>query len=146
MSITGPDSRTLAALVAERGVAFEVWPDDEVVAGEILHTGLRVELLAPSKHAAGCQFTQRLACPTVFADLALIARSVLPRAVRDSTYVLDGFDHALHVDPDRHFEGDVRLTIHVRHRDGSHRDVDDCQRQCVREISRALRDIGAHRR
>jgi hypothetical protein len=140
------DWARLRTLAAERDVGYEVWRDDTVVGEEIVHTGLNVELLAPSKHVDGCQYSDRLACPAVFADLATIARAVLPRAIRDSAYSLDGFDHSLHIDPHRHFEGDVRVTVHVRHRDGSRGSIDDCQRECVREISSALERIGARRR
>lgn len=136
----------LEALVAEREVGYEVWREDAVVSGEIVHVGLNIELLAPSRHADDCPYVERIACPAVFADLATIARAVLPRAVHHSAYSLDGFDHSLHIDPHRHFEGDVRLTIHVRHRDGAKGSIDDCQRECTQEISSALERIGARRR
>ncbi len=135
----------LVTIAVRRRVRFEVRPDDEVVAGEIVRTALRVDLLAPSTHADGCAYRAELACPAVFADLATIARAVLPDAVRDTSYFLDGFDHALHVDPQRHYRGDVRLTIRVRHRDGSHGPIDACQRRCVEEIRSALLDLGIQR-
>lgn len=141
-----PDDRTLARLVSERRVGFKVWTDSAVVGGELVQTGLRVELLAPSRHEDGCRYSNWLACPAVFADLATIARAVLPTAIRDSGYFLDGFDRCLHIDPKRHFEEDVLLAIHVRHRGSLQEPVDECQRRCTREITAALSRLGAERR
>lgn len=136
----------LVRIVSERGVTYEILPDQAAVDGALVKNGLRVILRAPSRHEDGCRFSSRLACPSVFEDLTSIARAVLPSAVRGSRYDLDGFDHSLHIDPRRHFEGDVILTIHVRHRGALDEPIDECQRRCTRDIEAALSSLGATRR
>ena len=140
-----PTRSELVSIATSRGVRFEVLEDDQVVDGELLHTGLRIDLLAPSRHGEGCPHRAELACPAVFEDLETIARAVLPSTDPDTSYSLDAFDHSLHIDPCRDYEADIRLSIHFRHRDGSHDPVDASLRRCVAETTAALEELGVDR-
>ena len=131
-------------LAAFRKVRFDVRKDDAVIDGEIVHTGLRIDLIAPAEHEPGpdCSHDDELVCPVVFEDLKTIARAVLPPEEDETDMFVDHFDHAVHVSVKRDYEEDIRLTIHVRHGDSSRGPVDEDQRERVDAITAALRDLG----
>jgi hypothetical protein len=85
-------------------------------------------------------------CGSVWADLAEIARVVLPPSDRASSYDIRPFDHSLHMAPVRHMRPDVELVIEVRHRRGYFEAPDACETECVKEMVEDLRALGIRER
>jgi hypothetical protein len=85
-------------------------------------------------------------CARVWADLAEIARVILPPSDRASSYDIRPFDHSLHMAPVRHMRPDVELVIEVRHRSGYFQPPDACESECVKEMVEDLHKLGVRER
>ena len=132
----------LETLIALHKVVFRTQPSYEIVTDQRVCVGFDLELLAQhlsreSDILPGCG-----RCCALWAQLATIAEAIRPSEGRPSRYDVQGFDRSLHTTGSEKHD-DVSLVVEIRHRDDPLRAVDACEESCLREMTRALRELGA---
>lgn len=136
----------LEQLVKDHKVCWEVWPLRHVDPDTGLRTiGYQLELMGTHHEPEhppnpGCE-----ECSKVYAALRTIARTILPKEERDSTYQVRLFDHAMRFSPRRGFRKDVQLVLTIQHRTDYTEPIDACETQCLREMEQNLKRLGARK-
>ena len=131
--------------MAERfRVCWEVWPEYRYVNDEKRQIGFSLELYGTHEPrvehpSPGCP-----ECFPVFEALKSIAREILPREERPSTYEIGIYDAELHYTSKRANRPDVMVPIKILHREGFELPLDECEVRCLNEMKQRLRDIGAY--
>jgi hypothetical protein len=117
---------------------YEVWPDWALVNSRRVQDGFEVDLYAgPEGLAAG-------ACLGIYEELRQIAIAVLPRDAGDAALEVLAFDNAIHESPNRQFRPEVVVGLRI-FKKGIGEPLDASERRCLREIERALRQLGVRR-
>ena len=134
----------LKRLVERHQVCWEVWPEETLNReGHRVQIGFELDLLGTHDHPVdpptpGCD-----QCVEVYRDLRRIAQWILPGERRESDYEIGAFDSAIRFPPEREFREEITLPIRIIHREGFDRPVDACEVQCLQEMEKRLRDLGA---
>jgi len=135
----------LSSWIREHKVTWELAPWFEMVGHKPASIGFELRLLA--RHAAhehpspGCGL-----CLEVYGRLRELAEAVFPREHRPTQYQIEPFDASFHLRPEAEWSPEVQLAVHIVHREGYLRPVDDCERKCVEEIGRNLGQLGVQPR
>lgn len=135
-----PDA-TLEGWVREFRMTFELSPWQELVDRRPAPVGYELRLFA--RHAPhsgampGCQ-----QCVSLHNKLRAIAVAAFPKEHRPTMYELQPFDASFHLRPESEWAPEVQLTVHIIHRDGYLRALDECEKRCADEIQKALRNLG----
>ena len=132
---------TLKEWVQQHHVTWELGPWQELVEHRVTTVGFELRLFGqhePHAHPSpGCA-----ECVTVHGRLRAIALTAFPKEHRPTTYEVDPFDASFHLRPESGWKPEVQLTVHIVHRDGYLRPLDECEKRCADEIQKALRDLG----
>jgi len=80
----------------------------------------------------------------VYEDLKQIAQWIMPKEERDSVYEIRAFDVSIHQAPLRKFRKDITLAMKILHREGFDRPKDVCEVECLKDMEKKLKDLGAH--
>ncbi len=137
------DLEELRRIVAKREVCWDVFREKvgfrdgiEAVGYELVLTGIH----APGDHPPypGCEL-----CKDVYRDLGRIARFILPREHRASTYEIEPYEAAIRSTGKRRYRDEVTLTVKILHRDHFEAPIDACETRCLREMEAKLESIGA---
>lgn len=141
-----PTVDRLKALIALHHVCWDVIPLQAVTLQGTRPVGFEVHLLGIHEDhhpdlRPGC-----VHCQQVFHDLSEIARAVLPDPGRPSKYEIDLFDGALRYSPNEKLPPAVRMVIEIRHRAGWDAPIDECEQECLKEITEHLTTLGAPNR
>lgn len=134
-------AETLGSWIREHHVTWEVSPWQEIVDHSPMAVGFEVRLYA--RHAPGrfpdpgCHL-----CGALHEKLRAIALSVLPKEHRPTQYTIEPLAPQIHLRPEGHWDPEVELVMHIVHRDGYLRGIDDCEKRCAGEIQDGLRGLG----
>ena len=131
----------LRQLAARHGARFEVLPEMQVVNHGVIKVGFELQLWGLHEHPKGvmpgCQ-----ECVKTYAALKEIAAWILPKEERPSWYEIQGFDRALHMDPDVKDRDEVLLEVKILHRHDFFAPIDACEERCLREMRQRLGRLG----
>jgi hypothetical protein len=127
-------------IIAKHTVRYEVWPHYEIAMGKRVVVGFDLELYGTHDHGKtrlipGCPL-----CQETYADLRLLAESVLPKEDRPSKYDIPPFDSSLRESASGVFE--VLVAIRIEHRHGFFDPVDACEERCLKEMCEKLTELG----
>ena len=129
------------SLVVVHTIRYEIWPHYDISpeAGKVMN-GFDLELHGTHDHGRtrntpGCE-----SCWTTYRDLRKIAVAILPIEQRPSEYEIAPFDNSLHSTAGS--ESEVVLTIQIKHRHEYFAPVDDCEKECLREMVGKLAELG----
>lgn len=127
-------------LVAQHTIRYEIWQHRDIADGKQIVNGFDLELHGTHDHgrsslSPGCEH-----CWITYEELRRIAESILPAEQRLSDYEIPPFDNSLHWGRAR--EGEVVLTIHIKHRHEYFTPIDDCEQRCLGEMVDKLRELG----
>ena len=135
----------LETWIRDHQVTWEVGPWIELVDRNAASIGFELRLFA--RHGAhehptpGCGL-----CLALYQRLCQVARAAFPRDSRPTQYEIDSFDASFHLRPEAEWSPEVQLAVHIVHREGYLRPVDDCERKCVEEIRSNLGQLGVQAR
>lgn len=140
---TASREERLRDLVRLHQICYEVWPEYWPDRRGKVQVGFDLQLYGTHERkdehpSPGCP-----ACERVFEDLRQIAEWILPKDLRPSHYEILPFDRSLHFAPVRHFRREVVLTIKILHRQDGQLPVDECERTCLHEMTKRLKQLGA---
>jgi hypothetical protein len=110
--------------------------------GSNLRVGFELVLGAQNPRGTPCT----PACPRcaeLFDGLKAVAAAILPRDLPEIRCDIQPFDAALHSRPDTGWTPEVHLAIHIIHREGYFRAVDEGEKTCLAGIESRLRRLGA---
>jgi hypothetical protein len=117
----------------------------ELVDHKPASVGFELRLFArhpPHEHPTpGCGL-----CLGLYQRLRQVAQAAFPRDRRPTQYEIDPFDASFHLRPEAEWSPEVQLTVHIIHREGYLRPVDDCERRCAEEIRTNLGRLGVQAR
>jgi hypothetical protein len=132
---------TLKEWVGQHRVTWELGPWQELVEHRPTTVGFELRLFgqhAPQAHPLpGCQ-----ECVSLHGKLRAIAAAAFPEERRPTEYEVEPFDASFHLRPESEWTPEVQLTVHIVHRHGYLRPVDECEKRCAEEIQKALRALG----
>ena len=132
---------TLKEWVRQQRVTWELGSWQELVDHRATTVGLELRLFGrhePHVHASpGCR-----ECVSVFERLRAIALAAFPKEHRPTKYEVEPFDASFHLRPESEWKPEVQLTLHIVHREGYFRPLDECEKRCAEEIQKALRSLG----
>ncbi|MCL4822331.1 MAG: hypothetical protein KJ067_24650 [Vicinamibacteria bacterium] len=132
---------TLREWASRHRVTWELGAWQELVEHRPTTVGFELRLFGrhePHVHASpGCS-----ACVPVFERLRAIALAAFPKEHRPTKYEVEPFHAALHLRPESEWAPEVQLTVHIVHRDGYLRPLDECEKRCAEEIQGTLRQLG----
>ena len=132
----------LEKLIALHKVVFRAQPSHEIVAGQRVCVGFDLELLAQHEASERAISPGCARCRALWDQLAAIAEAIRPPEDRPTRYQVELFDRSLHTTGSEKHD-DVSLVLELRHRDDALRVVDSCEESCLREMTKALRELGA---
>jgi hypothetical protein len=136
---------TLKEWVREHRVTCELGAWQELVESRVTTVGFELRLFG--RHDPHLQVNPGChKCVAVFDRLRAIALAAFPKEHRPTTYEIDPFDASFHLRPEAEWSPEVQLAVHIVHRDGYLRPVDDCERKCVEEIRNNLGRLGVQAR
>ena len=132
---------TLKDWIQQHHVTWELGTWQEQVDHHVTTVGFELRLFGqhgPHVHASpGCG-----ECVPLYERLRAIALAAFPNEHRPTQYVIEPFHPALHMRPESAWAPEVQLTVHIVHRSGYLRPLDECERRCAEEIQKALRRLG----
>jgi hypothetical protein len=128
--------------VRQHRVTWELGAWQELVDHRPTTVGFELRLFGQhgphSDAMPGCQ-----QCQSLYAKLRSIALAAFPKEKECPTrYEVEPFDASFHLRPESEWTPEVQLTVHIIHRDGYLRPLDDSEKRCADEIERALRQLG----
>jgi len=82
-------------------------------------------------------------CRIVQSALKEIADSILPREDGRCVYEVQMEPQSLISSRVRANRPDVRVTVQILHRDNWDQPIDECEERCLKDMERALRELGA---
>ena len=136
-----PTETALRDWIRDHKVTWELGPWQEMVDHHPAVVGFELRLLArhiPHAHPQpGCD-----QCVRVYQWLREIALGALPRDHRPTRYEFEPFDASFHLRPEADWAPEVQLTVHIVHREGYLRPVDECEKRCAGEIQSNLQELG----
>jgi hypothetical protein len=127
-------------MVERRQACYEVWPDWALVEGRKVQVGFEVDLCADAEGLGGEP------CVGIYEELKQIATAVLPRDAGEAEFDVLPFDNSFHESPRRSFRPEIVLALRILHRRGFDRPLDDCEKQCLRQIEATLKQLGLTRK
>ena len=134
-------SGTTTAWIRDHKVTWEMSPWQEIADRRSVTVGFELRLLArhtADQHPApGCH-----ACVSVYEGLRAIARQAFPPGAAASLYEIEPFDASFHLRPEGQWTPEVQLAVHIVHRAGYLRPVDECEKRCVELIKKNLEALG----
>ena len=132
---------TLKDWVRQHRVTWELGAWQELVGHQATTVGFELRLFGrhePHVHASpGCR-----ECVLVFERLQALAFAAFPKEHRPTKYEVEPFDASFHLRPESEWKAEIQLTVHIVHRDGYLRPLDECEKRCAEEIKKALRGLG----
>lgn len=132
---------TLKEWVRQHRVTWELGPWRELVEHAPATVGFELRLFGqhgPDVHAdPGCA-----ECVALHGKLRAVALAAFPKEHPLTQYEIEPFDSSFHLRPDAEWTPEVQLTVHIVHREGYLRPVDECEKRCAEEIQQALRALG----
>ena len=132
-------------LVGQHKVCWEVVPEYHMnQKGERVQIGFELDLIGTHYHPEQSPIPGCKECVNVYEDLKQIAQCIMPKEERDSVYEIRSFDVSIHQAPLRKFRKDITLAIKILHREGFDRPKDACEVECLKEMEKKLKDLGAH--
>lgn len=135
----------IKVLVGQHKVCWEVWPEYHInQKGEKVQIGFELDLVGTHYHPVQSPTPGCKECVKVYEDLNQIAHWIMPKEERDSVYGIRPFDVSIHQAPVRKFRKDITLAIKILHREGFDRPKDACEVECLKEMEKKLKDLGAH--
>ena len=132
----------LEKLIAQHRVVFRTQRSYEMVTGERLCVGFDLEMLGRHDLPGGNILPGCVHCRALWDQLGTIVHAIRPTEGRPTRYEVEIFDRALHTTGSEKHD-DVSLALELRHRYDSLRAVDACEESCLREMTKALRELGA---
>lgn len=136
---------TLKNWVRQHRVTWELGPWQELAEHRPMTVGFELRLFGrhePHVHASpGCR-----QCVPLYERLRAIAVAALPKEHRPTRYQIEPFDAAFRLRPESEWTPEVQLTVHIVHREGYLRPLDECEKRCAEEIQLALRGLGVQPR
>lgn len=138
-------TQDLSSWIRDHKVTWELAPWLEMVDRKAASIGFELRLFA--RHAAhehpspGCGL-----CLGLYQRLRELAEAAFPREHRPTQYQIDPFDASFHLRPEAEWAPEVQLAVHIVHRDGYLRPVDECERKCADEIRGNLGRLGVQAR
>jgi len=132
---------TLGDWVREHRVTWELSPWQELVDHRPAAVGFELRLFARhAPHAGATPGCEK--CAALHHKLCALAIAAFPKEHRPTTYEVQPFDASFHLRPESEWAPEVQLTVHIVHRDGYLRPLDECEKRCAEEIQGALRGLG----
>ena len=132
---------TLKEWVRRHRVTWELGAWQELVDHRPTTAGFELRLFGQhgphSGASPGCE-----QCVSLYEKLRAIALAVFPTEHRPTRYEVEPFAASLHLRPESEWKPEVQLTVHIVHRDGYLRPLDECEKRCAEEIQKALRSLG----
>lgn len=129
----------------EQAVVTVLDPKDQVrrAKAELRKIGFSLELYGTPESGAKSVSPEYHHCPGVQSSLEQIARWILPREERQCMYEIRTEPQSLIYSRIRADRPDVRLTITILHRNNWDQPIDECEEYCLKEMERALHEVGA---
>lgn len=138
--------KELKNLITRHRVCWELWPlfyldknGDRVQIGfdlEIIGTHYgEQKTVEPGSHESA----------EILQDLKKVAESIIPRETQQCRSEIQVFDNLIQFSPLRKLRDDFTVGIKITHRTGFDRPVDECEIQCIKEIEKKLRELGAQK-
>jgi hypothetical protein len=141
MEETMEPEATLRDWIRQHHVTWELGAWQELVDRHPTTVGFDLRLFGQHGrhvHASpGCR-----ECVSLYEKLRAIALAAFPKEHRPTEYVIDPFQAALRMRPESEWAPEVQLTVHIVHRDGYLRPLDECEKRCAEEIQKTLRGLG----
>ena len=146
---------TIKGLVQQFAVCWEAHPEQAVVTvldlkekarrarTELRKIGFSLELYGTPEPAAENVLPGCHDCLRVQSALKEIADWILPREERRCMYEVEANTQALSYSRVRAFRPDVRAAIQILHRSNWDQPIDEYQGCCLKDMERALHEIGA---
>ncbi len=136
----------LRQLVMQHKVCWEVWPEYHIDRdGKRIQIGFELVLIGTHYHPEQSPVPGCAECVKVYEDLHQLAQWVIPQEERDSRYKTGLFDASIHYSPQRKFRKDISLEIKILHREGFDRPTDACEVECLKEMEKKLKELGAQK-
>jgi hypothetical protein len=145
----------IKGLVQRFAVCWEAHPEQAVVKvldpkgqaprakAELRKIGFSLELYGTPESGAKSVSPGYDHCPGVQSSLEQIARWILPREEFQCMYEIRTEPQSLIYSRIRADRPDVRLTITIFHRNNWDQPIDECEEYCLKEMERALHEVGA---
>jgi len=135
----------LGTWIRHHRVTWEMAPWLEMVDHTPASIGFELRLFARHEQhdhpSPGCGL-----CLGLYQRLRQVAQAALPREHRPTQYQIDPYDASFHLRPEAEWSPEVQLAIHIVHREGYLRPVDDCEKKCAEEIRSNLGRLGVQAR
>ncbi len=132
---------TLKDWIREHRVTWELSPWQELVDHRPATVAFELRLFGRhgphSRAMPGCK-----QCVSLHEKLRAIALAAFPKEHRPTKYEVKPFDASFHMRAESEWEPEVQLTVHIVHREGYLRPLDECEKRCAQEIQKALRGMG----
>jgi hypothetical protein len=145
----------IKGLVQQFAVCWEARPEQAVVTvldlkekaprakTELRKIGFSLELYGTPEPAAKNVLPGCHDCLRVQSALKEIADWILPREERQCMYEVEADTQSLSYSRVRADRPDIRVTIQILHQSNWDRPIDECEECCLKDIERALHEIGA---
>ena len=138
-----PDVETapsqLRQTVERHQACYVVWPDWALVEGRRVQIGFELDLCANVERPGEGP------CVEIYEELKQIAMSVLPHNPGETEFDVLPFDNSLHENVRRNFRPEIVLAFRILHKRGFDKPVDNCEKDCLRQIESKLRQLGFRR-
>lgn len=112
--------------VQQHRVSWELGPWQEMVDRQVTTVGFELRLFGqhePQVHPSpGCH-----QCVPLRERLRAIALAALPKEHRPTRYDIEPFDASFHLRSESRRRSEVQLTVHIVHREGFLRPLDECE-------------------
>jgi len=132
---------TLKEWVRQHRVTWELGAWQELAEHQVTTVGFELRLFGQhgphSGASPGCE-----QCVSLHEKLRAIALAAFPKEHRPTKYEVEPFDASFRLRPESEWTPEVQLTVHIVHRDGYLRPLDECEKRCAEEIQKALRGLG----
>lgn len=136
----------LRELVMQHKVCWDVWPEYHIKQDKKkVQIGFELELIGTHYQPEQSPLPGCPECVKVYNDLKRIAQWIMPKEKRDSRYEIRIFDSSIHYAPQRKFRKEIALTIKILHREGFDRPTDACEVECLKEMEKKLKELGAQK-
>lgn len=145
-AIHSDEFEELRQLIRQHKVCWEVWPEFHINRdGEKVQIGFELDLIGTHYHPEQSPLPGCAECVEVYYDLKCIAQCIIPKGEHDSRYEIRIFDSSIHYSPRRKSRKDITLTLKILHREGFDRPVDACEVECLKEMEKKLKELGAQK-
>ena len=136
---------TLKEWVRQHHVTSELDAWKEVVEHQATPIGFELRLFGRYEpHVPGTPDDRERA--EVFERLRSIAVAAIPKEQLQTKCEVEAFDGSLHLRPESHWEPEVQIAVHILHRDGYLRPVDEWEKRCAEDVQKTLRALGVQPR